>query len=154
MEDAEQLNSFLVDVFGRINKIEERAMAGGLGSAVSITEIHIIEKIGDREPVRMSEVARSLGVTLATLTVACDKLVSKGLVRRVRSQEDRRVVNIMLTDKGRAAYEYHKDFHERMIASLVDTLSPEQTALLAQSLEKLQDFFRHEEAAVEGETNG
>lgn len=38
MEDAEQLNSFLVDVFGRINKIEERAMAGGLGSAVSITE--------------------------------------------------------------------------------------------------------------------
>ncbi len=27
MEDAEQLNSFLVDVFGRINKIEERAMA-------------------------------------------------------------------------------------------------------------------------------
>ena len=65
MEDAEQLNSFLVDVFGRINKIEERAMAGGLGSAVSITEIHIIEKIGDREPVRMSEVARSIGVTLA-----------------------------------------------------------------------------------------
>ena len=102
----------------------------------------------------MSEVARSIGVTLATLTVACDKLVSKGLVRRVRSQEDRRVVNIMLTDKGRAAYEYHKDFHERMIASLVDTLSPEQTALLAQSLEKRQDFFRHEEAAVEGETNG
>ncbi len=118
MEDAEQLNSFLVDVFGRINKIEERAMAGGLGSAVSITEIHIIEKIGDREPVRMSEVARSIGVTLATLTVACDKLVAKGLVRRVRSQEDRRVVNIMLTDKGRAAYEYHKDFHERMIASV------------------------------------
>ena len=33
-------------------------------------------------------------------------------------------------------------------------LSPEQTALLVQSLEKLQDFFRHEEAAVEGETNG
>ena len=65
----------------------------------------------------MSEVARSIGVTLATLTVACDKLVAKGLVRRVRSQEDRRVVNIMLTDKGRAAYEYHKDFHERMIAS-------------------------------------
>ena len=139
---------------GAIVTAEEHSIIGGLGSAVSITEIHIIEKIGDREPVRMSEVARSIGVTLATLTVACDKLVAKGLVRRVRSQEDRRVVNIMLTDKGRAAYEYHKDFHERMIASLVDTLSPEQTALLAQSLEKLQDFFRHEEAAVEGETNG
>ena len=39
MAGAEQLNSFLVDMFGRINKIEERTMAGGLGSAISITEI-------------------------------------------------------------------------------------------------------------------
>ena len=144
MTGAEQLNSFLVDMFGRINKIEERTMAEGLGSAVSITEIHIIEKIGAQGPVRMSEIAKSIGVTLATLTVACDKLVAKGLVRRVRSLEDRRVVNITLTAKGRAAYEYHKAFHERMIASVLDSLSPEQTAVLAQSLEKLQDFFRQE----------
>ena len=74
MASAEQLNSFLVDMFGRINKIEERTMAGGLGSAISITEIHIIEKIGAREPLRMGELARLIGVTLATLTVACDKL--------------------------------------------------------------------------------
>ena len=92
MASAEQLNSFLVDVFGRINKIEERAMAGGLGSAISITEIHIIEKIGAMEPVRMSEVAKSIGVTLATLTVACDKLEAKELVSRARSSTDRRVV--------------------------------------------------------------
>ena len=89
-------------------------MAGGLGSTISITEIHIIEKIGAREPVRMGELAKSIGVTLATVTVACDKLEAKGLIRRVRSAEDRRVVNIVLTAKGRAAYEYHKAFHERL----------------------------------------
>ena len=125
MASAEQLNSFLVDMFGRINKIEERVMAEGLGSAVSITEIHIIEKIGALEPIRMSEVARSIGVTLATLT-----------------------------DKGRAAYEYHRAFHDRMIASVMDTLSPEQAAILAQSLEKLQDFFQQEEAGMGGAANG
>lgn len=145
MSGAEQFNTFLVDVFGRINKIEERAMAEGLGSAVSITEIHIIEKIGAMEPVRMSEVARSCGITLATLTVACDKLEAKGLVCRARSSTDRRVVNITLTAKGRAAYEYHKDFHERMVAAVLEGLTPEQTAVLAQSLQKLQDFFRREE---------
>lgn len=154
MAGAEQLNSFLVDMFGRINKIEERTMAGGLGSAISITEIHIIEKIGAREPLRMGELARLIGVTLATLTVACDKLEAKGLIRRMRSIEDRRVVNVALTAKGRAAYEYHKAFHERMIASVLDTLSPEQTAILAQSLEKLQDFFRQEEAAMGEEADG
>ena len=145
MADAQQINDFLVDAFGRINKIEERAMTTGLGSAISITEIHIIEKIGLSEPARMSEIAHMLGVTLATMTVACDKLEGKGLVRRARSRSDRR---------GRAVYEYHRAFHERMISSILDTLSPEQSTVLAQSLEKLQDFFLREEAAAEGENNG
>nr|WP_297170939.1 MarR family transcriptional regulator [uncultured Agathobaculum sp.] len=151
MAGAEQFHSFLVDVFGRINKIEERAMAEGLGSALSITEIHIIEKIGAHESARMGEVAKSIGVTLATLTVACDKLVAKGLVRRMRSAEDRRVVNITLTAKGRAAYEYHQAFHDRMIAAMLEDLSPEQAAVLAQSLQKLQAFFRKEEAVIDGQ---
>ena len=153
MASAEQLNSFLVDMFGRINKIEERVMAEGTGSAVSITEIHIIEKNRALEPIRMSEVARSIGVTLATLTVACDKLEAKDLVRRSRDKSDRRVVNVTLTDKGRAAYEYHRAFHDRMIASVMDTLSPEQAAILAQSTEKL-DFFQQEEAGMGGAANG
>ena len=114
MADAQQINDFLVDAFGRINKIEERAMTTGLGSAISITEIHIIEKIGLSEPARMSEIAHMLGVTLATMTVACDKLEGKGLVRRARSRSDRRVVQVTLTPRGRAVYEYHRAFHERM----------------------------------------
>lgn len=154
MADAQQINDFLVDAFGRINKIEERAMTIGLGSAISITEIHIIEKIGLSEPARMSEIAHMLGVTLATMTVACDKLEGKGLVRRARSRSDRRVVQVTLTPRGRAVYEYHRAFHERMISSILDTLSPEQSTVLAQSLEKLQDFFLREEAAAEGENNG
>ena len=154
MADAQQINDFLVDAFGRINKIEERAMTTGLGSAISITEIHIIEKIGLSEPARMSEIAHMLGVTLATMTVACDKLEGKGLVRRARSRSDRRVVQVTLTPRGRAVYEYHRAFHERMISSILDTLSPEQSTVLAQCLEKLQDFFLREEAAAEGENNG
>ena len=154
MADAQQINDFLVDAFGRINKIEERAMTTGLGSAISITEIHIIEKIGLSEPARMSEIAHMLGVTLATMTVACDKLEGKGLVRRARSRSDRRVVQVTLTPRGRAVYEYHRAFHERMISSILDTLSPEQSTVLAQSLERLQDFFLREESAAEGENNG
>lgn len=71
-----------------------------------------------------------------------------------RSRSDRRVVQVTLTPRGRAVYEYHRAFHERMISSILDTLSPEQSTVLAQSLEKLQDFFLREEAAAEGENNG
>lgn len=144
MSDYDTINTFLVDIWGRINKIEERSLTAGLGSDISITEIHIIEKIGDNQPCRMSEVARAIGVTLATLTVACDKLESKDLVTRARNNKDKRVVNINLTARGHAVYEYHKQFHNRMIEAALNELTPQETSVLADSLLKLQKFFLSE----------
>ena len=58
MEVYDQLNTFLVEIWGRINKIEERALAAGLGNEISVTEIHILEKIGESPGSRMSSIAK------------------------------------------------------------------------------------------------
>lgn len=137
----EQFNTFMVDIWGRINKIEERALATGLEADVSITEIHIIEKIGDYPCRRMSDVARAIGITLATLTVACDKLENKGLIARSRDQKDKRVVNVSLTPRGIVAYEFHKKFHSEMMHSVLGDLTEEEAATLGTTLQKLQAFF-------------
>lgn len=144
MSDFDSINNFLVDIWSRINKIEERLIAAGVGENISLTEIHIIEKAGAEQPSRMSSIAKAVGVTLATLTVACDKLESKGLVQRTRDTADKRVVNISLTPRGQAVYAYHKRFHERMTAAALHDLSDRETALLASSLQKLQSFFERQ----------
>ena len=144
MSDYETIHTFLVDVWGRINKIEERSLSTSLDAEISITEIHIIEKIGDHQPRRMSEVSKALGVTMATLTVACDRLETKRLVERARDHKDKRVVNVRLTAKGRAVYEYHKQFQDRMLEAAVSELTPQETSILADSLLKLQKFFLSE----------
>lgn len=141
MNVYDQLNTFLVEIWGRINKIEERALAAGLDNEISITEIHIIEKIGEAPGSRMSSIAKSLSITLATLTVACDKLETKGLIIRTRNTTDKRVVNVSLTPRGQAVYEYHQAFHERMINSVMEVLTPEEASVLGSSLAKLQRFF-------------
>ena len=141
MDAYDQINSFLVDIWGRINKIEERALAAGLEDDVSITEIHIIEKIGDNPSCRMSELARAIGVTLATLTVACDKLEHKDLITRTRGLRDKRVVLVGLTPKGNAAYEFHKRFHDEMISSALSDMTDGEKQALARALGKLQEFF-------------
>lgn len=146
MSDHDSINKFLVDIWTRINKIEERSLTAGLGDKISITEIHIIEKIGANQPSRMSSIAKLLGITLATLTIACDKLENKGLVQRIRDESDKRVVNISLTPRGETVYAYHKSFHERMISAALSDLSDHETALLASSLKKLQAFFEEEES--------
>lgn len=141
MDAYEQINGFLVDIWGRINKIEERALAAGLEDDVSITEIHIIEKIGDKPGCRMSEIARAIGVTLATLTVACDKLESKDLITRTRDSRDKRVVLVELTPKGVAAYAFHKRFHDRMVSAALAGMSEEESSALSRALTKLRGFF-------------
>jgi DNA-binding MarR family transcriptional regulator len=51
----------------------------------------------------VAELARGCQLDTGGMTRLLDRLETKGLVRRVRSKEDRRVVNLELTDEGRAA---------------------------------------------------
>jgi DNA-binding MarR family transcriptional regulator len=51
----------------------------------------------------VAELARGCQLDTGGMTRLLDRLETKGLVRRVRSSEDRRVVNLELTEAGRAA---------------------------------------------------
>ena len=59
-------------------------------------------KIYLEEASTVAELARETQVDVGAMTRTLDRLEMKGLVRRVRSSEDRRVVNVELTDEGRA----------------------------------------------------
>ncbi|MBI5258412.1 MAG: MarR family transcriptional regulator [Burkholderiales bacterium] len=49
----------------------------------------------------MAELARDVSLDPGAVTRALDRLEAKGLLRRVRSQQDRRVVKLELTPEGR-----------------------------------------------------
>jgi DNA-binding MarR family transcriptional regulator len=59
-------------------------------------------KLAHGECATVAELARTLQSDPGAMTRALDRLEAKGLVARVRSSEDRRVVNLELTDAGRA----------------------------------------------------
>ena len=90
----------------------------------------------------MTSVARELEVTTGTLTISINGLVKKGYVDRTRSEEDRRVVLISLSDKGVRAYLRHQEFHQKMIDAVLAGLSEEEQRVLEQALLKLNRFFR------------
>ena len=136
------INELLVDIFNDILVIEQRVLRNGQFSDVSITETHTIEAIGTDEPKSMGEVAKILEITVGTLTIAINNLVKKGYVERVRSEEDRRVVNISLTQKGKLLYEFHKKFHSDMVKETATGISKEEEKVLINSLEKLNEFFK------------
>ena len=141
MDIISTLNELLVKLFRNINVIEERAIRTGEYRDVTANDMHVIEAIGTEEAKNMTRVARSLDVTTGTLTIAVNSLVKKGYVDRVRSEEDRRVVLISLSEKGKRAYLHHRQFHDRMINVVVEELTEEEQQVLEKALRKLNQFF-------------
>jgi DNA-binding MarR family transcriptional regulator len=136
------VNQILVDLFNDILTIEQSALQSGSLNDISVTEIHTIEAVGMYEPRSMSEVALTLNITVGTLTTAINNLVKKGYVERSRIEEDRRVVLVGLTKKGKLAYRVHRKFHADMVKETIQGLDTEEEKILIKALDKLNHFFK------------
>ena len=147
------LNELLVEIFNDIMMIEQKALKEGRFSDLSITEIHTIEAIGMYTPRSMSEVANDLQITVGTLTVAINNLVKKEYVQRKRIEEDRRIVQIQLTKKGKLAYRVHDQFHIDMIKATISGIQEKEEKILVESLEKLNVFFKSKYSLKDGKKN-
>ena len=143
MDTYKTLNEVLVNLFRDVMDIEQKAIITEEFQDITNNDMHIIEAIGMNEPKNMSTIAREISVTVGTLTIAMNSLVKKGYVLRERGKEDRRVVYISLTERGRAAYVHHARFHKAMINSISDELTSEEMELLIKTLTKLNKWFRN-----------
>lgn len=142
MDINDTLNEVLVRLFRDINTLEERAIRTEEYKDMTTNDMHVIEAIGLHAAKNMTSVARELDVTTGTLTISVNGLVKKGYVVRTRSEEDRRVVLISLSEKGKQAYLHHRRFHEQMIDAVLGELSGEEQRALESALAKLTKYFR------------
>lgn len=136
------INEILVRLFSDILDIEEKCLRRGKFPDLSITEVHIIDNIGIDNERTMSNTAKILKITSGTLTTAIDNLIKKGYVERRRSNNDRRVVMIKLTDKGVEAFKEHEDFHKDMVISAIADLSVHEEEVLIKILSNIDVFFK------------
>lgn len=141
METNKTLNTLLVTLFREIMNIEEDALISGEFTDITINDMHVIEAIECGEPRPSSVVAKKLSVTMGTLTKSIDRLTRTGYVLRQRSDEDKRLVLLSLTEKGRRAYVHHRNFHEEMIRSAMAQFDKQEAGILINSLQGLVDYF-------------
>lgn len=81
------------------------------GIQMSIQEMKVINFIGESGSCIMREISDYFHVALSTTTNVIDKLEEKDYVRRERVEEDRRIVKVILTKKGREIFRlYVQDF--------------------------------------------
>lgn len=142
MNPHDTINDILVNLFNEILKLEEEAIITDEFKDITNNDMHIIEAIDLTGENTMSVVARKMGITAGSLTTAVNGLVNKKYVTRLRSEQDRRVVFLKLTEKGIRAYEHHREYHRQMTDAVISRLDDEEIPVLLKTLNGLSEFFR------------
>ncbi|MCM3271780.1 MarR family winged helix-turn-helix transcriptional regulator [Paenibacillus elgii] len=63
--------------------------------------VALIFKLEHKESMKINKIAEVLGITIGAASNLIDKLEEKQWVERVRSEEDRRIMNVQLTEQGK-----------------------------------------------------
>ncbi|MEO2237687.1 MarR family transcriptional regulator [Dorea sp. YH-dor226] len=142
MDDAYKLiNNTLVNLINEIWELEEKAIITEEFKDLTNNDMHVIEAIGLGDGRNMSSIAKKLKITVGSLTTAMNSLVNKKYVERHRSEADRRVVYVKLTEKGVRAYHHHEDYHRQMTQAILDKLDEKELPVLVKTLDVLTEFF-------------
>jgi DNA-binding MarR family transcriptional regulator len=100
-------------------------------------QLAILVLIKENPDTTQQELCEGIGVDKSTFAITLDRLAARGLIRRVRSKEDRRRNSLRLTAKGdtaRKAMLDHVARHERRAFS---RLTREERQLLMELLRKV-----------------
>jgi len=97
----------------------------------------------------VSELAESLGVSLSAITVTADRLCRSGLMRRQRSEQDRRVVRLLLTEDGDRVVSSVLEVSNRVLKGYFARLPEGDLEKLVSICEKLLAIVRADEGRSE-----
>ncbi|MGM0839733.1 MAG: MarR family winged helix-turn-helix transcriptional regulator [Bacillota bacterium] len=70
------------------------------GEFISNGEFWVLQLISENGALKSSEISKRMEVSASHITSITDTLVEKGYITRMRSNEDRRVVELALTPQG------------------------------------------------------
>ena len=118
-----------------------------LGKETGLTtpQLVIFRAVGQGEGPTVSEIARAVSLSQATVTTLLNKLEASGLVSRKRSEEDRRRVNVYLTSEGSTLLESAPEPLQNQFASRFRALETWEQHQLVASLERIANMMDAEE---------
>lgn len=133
---AVELRNVVQEILNQFQYINA-AVANGPLVDLSCQELRLVEFIGDEGPKIMRELAEFLFLAVNSITSVVDNLEKKEIVRRHRSEEDRRVVRVELTDQGRTVYEAAVDQKTRFLRAMLAELNNEEQEIYMLLMRKI-----------------
>jgi DNA-binding MarR family transcriptional regulator len=97
-----KINEKIMEVFFEVSRSIREKMSFDCDAAqLTVLQLQSLILISKHKTMSMGDIANEFKISLPTATVLTDKLVKMKLIKRNKSANDRRIVNVTLTKKGK-----------------------------------------------------
>ncbi len=135
-EQVLALNAF-IKLTRAADSLEARLAQRGTLCDITPSQFGVLESLYHLGPMCQGEVSAKILRSTGNMTLVLDNLEKRGLVRRERDVDDRRKVNIVLTEAGREVIGRILPRHIAAIVEEMSVLTLEEQAMLGRVCRKL-----------------
>lgn len=130
-----------LDVSFVVTKRAEELVKCEMDPDITNDQHYILRYISQKEKCTSSELAEIFRVNKSAITAMTNRLVEKGLIRRIRGRHDRRVVYLALTEKGSRLFKETEEKIHQLVESFITKFSEAEIESFIKTYEKLANIL-------------
>lgn len=110
-------------------------------SGIRIAQYRVLGLLMKAGPHSMSEIGRNLYISKPSMTTLADTLIESGWAVRHNNPDDRRVINLTITPKGKKHLQQAFEIYRTDVKTLISVLDDDDLQRLYTSLDDIRQIF-------------
>jgi len=110
------------------------------------SQLWAVKMLDGTSPMKVTDLARRMYVHPATMVGLLDRLEAKGLVQRVRSEQDRRVVHVSITEQGRGVVRKSPEVAQGILVNGLEQLPEKNVKVISDGMKQIVTMLGIQEA--------
>ncbi|MBT2218670.1 MarR family transcriptional regulator [Virgibacillus dakarensis] len=143
---TEQIFTTEIDEFDNLARLQ-----GITSYPNNMTTVHVIDCIGNNEPINNKSIAEKMNLSKASITKISTNLLKEGYIKRSRMNDNKKEVYFSLSSKGRQIFEVHAMMHEIIERRFISLLNSFSESELQASLKFFQTMIDQSDNIVRGD---
>ncbi|MGH4051614.1 MAG: MarR family winged helix-turn-helix transcriptional regulator [Clostridium sp.] len=139
----------IMELLKEVNSLMDKGLKNYFSDCgITVTQLAVVNILGKRDMVKLNELSEELKITPTAVSLIVNRLESQGLLERVRSKEDKRVVYAKLSDKFKATHCNLDNNINGFLALLLGSKNEEEVQKIFDGLKILKDLLESSDKII------
>jgi MarR family transcriptional regulator, organic hydroperoxide resistance regulator len=141
-QNKSKLIANIIDNIRRVFQVvNEQSKKAKKETGLTGPQLWAIKVIASTSQIHVSELAEKMYLHPATVVGILNRLETSGLIKRIRTNDDRRVVNVALTDRGQDIVKRSPEVAQGLLVAGLETLTAKNLQGILDGLDQLVDIL-------------